>query len=305
MVLDKIPGPTIFTQRDVRETPAATATATAVSLTDPTYVTLSNSADLINERILTAGEGLNLSDGGANNAITISGENASDSNKGIAKFQLSDFSVSTGDVSLKAVVVMSVDGDTGTATPALNNLDILGGTGISTVGGANDITITSTHASDDGSSHANVATNTTHISSDGSDHSLLANKTSFLSIPGGSWIPINPDVQNVFVQRNLARADATGIFFSAPVNLPQGAIVTACIVHGNAGATAETWELSRTPLDSTTRATMATANFDTEDSSISNATIDNSTFVYTLSSTDIDSGDEILGARITYTTDYD
>ena len=36
---------------------------------------------------------------------------------------------------------MSIDGDSGTATPAVHNIDILGGTGISTVGSGNDITI--------------------------------------------------------------------------------------------------------------------------------------------------------------------
>ena len=67
---------------------------------------------------------------------------------------------------------MSVGRRKGTATPALNNLDILGGTGISTVGSANDITITSTHASDDGSSHADVATNTTHRELTNDPHSV-------------------------------------------------------------------------------------------------------------------------------------
>lgn len=146
MALDKIPGTVLFAQRDVRETPAATATATSVGLTDPHYVTLQTDADLTNERVLTMGEGLDMTDAGAGGTLTINGESASDTNKGIATFQSSDFTVTSGDVALKAVVVMSIDGDSGTATPAVHNIDILGGTGITTVGANNDITITTDDA---------------------------------------------------------------------------------------------------------------------------------------------------------------
>jgi hypothetical protein len=172
MALDKIPNTQLFTQRDVRETPASTATASAVGLTGEPYVLVgAGGADLTAERTLTAGEGINLSDGGAGTTITIDGESASDTNKGIATFQATDFTVTTGDVALKAVVVMSVDGDSGTATPAVHNIDILGGDGITTAGANNDITITN-------SDHTAVGSNTTHRSSDGSDHSKVgANET--------------------------------------------------------------------------------------------------------------------------------
>jgi len=208
MTLD-IPGEKVFIQRDVRETPAATATATSVGLTDPQYLTLALHADLTDERVLTAGEGIDFTDTGANGTLTINGEHATDTgnkgiatfdasdfdvtagavtiddsgidhdattnthnmttdidarmtpgeginyvtgtiscelatdaNKGIATFNLTDFNVATGDVTLKAIVVTSIDGDSGTATPAVHNIDILGGDGISTVGASNDITIT-------------------------------------------------------------------------------------------------------------------------------------------------------------------
>ena len=209
MTLDNIPGKKIFLQRDVRETPAATATATSVGLTDPLYVTLSTHADLVNERVLTAGEGIDMTDNGAGGSIVIQGEHATDTgnkgiatfsasdfdvalgvvtiddsgvdhnaignthnmttdidaritpgeginyttgtiscelatdvNLGIATFDTSDFNVTTGDVTLKADILKTIDGDTGTATTAVHNIDILGGTGISTVGESNNITIT-------------------------------------------------------------------------------------------------------------------------------------------------------------------
>lgn len=141
MVLDKIPNTKIFTQRDVRETPAATATATSVGLTDPHYVTLQTDADLTNERVLTMGEGLDMTDAGAGSTLTINGENASDTNKGIASFALADFTVTAGDVALKDDIARTIDGDSGTATASAHNFDILGGTGISTTGASNDITI--------------------------------------------------------------------------------------------------------------------------------------------------------------------
>ena len=149
MTLDNLPTKTtkVFSQRDVRETPSSTATATSVGLTDPHYVTLQTDADLTNERVLTMGEGLDMTDAGAGSTLTLSGENATDTNKGIASFDLADFTVTTGAVALKAIVVTSIDGDSGTATPAVHNVDILGGTGIDTAGSGNDITISMEAAS--------------------------------------------------------------------------------------------------------------------------------------------------------------
>ena len=71
--------------------------------TDVSYVTLGTDGDLTAERVLTAGEGIDLTDGGAGSTITISGENASSSNKGIASFSSNDFVVSSGAVSHNTV----------------------------------------------------------------------------------------------------------------------------------------------------------------------------------------------------------
>ena len=362
MVLDKIPNTKIFTQRDVRETPASTATATAVGLTDESYVLVGvGGADLTAERVLTAGEGLNLNDGGAGTTITISGENASDTNKGIASFQLSDFSITSGDVSLKAVVVMSVDGDTGTATPAVNNLDILGGTGITTLGANNDITISSNDGeivhdnlsgyvanehldwtASVGTIHADNYTDTgdtTYTAGEGLDLTgtvfsgedattankgiasfntndftvssgavSLKNKTSYWSCKGMNFVPASndPASQDWFWSsdgRGIMTGQTGDVHVTASVNLPNGAVVTGVIIYGT--DTAQTWTLDRITIDGSTVANMAGANIDTEDTSISNATIDNSTYAYMLTADNQQSGDEIYGARITYTTDYD
>lgn len=178
MGIDLLPKETtkVFIQRDVRRTPASTATATSGtnSITDASYVVIALDGDLTAERVLAAGEGIDLVDGGANGNITIngenstagnkgiiivaagegmnvsylngtatvSGENATTSNKGIASFNSGDFGVSSGVVSLDDNITKTFDGDSGTATTSAHNIDILGGTGISTVGAANDITIT-------------------------------------------------------------------------------------------------------------------------------------------------------------------
>ncbi len=86
--------------------------------------------------VASPGEGIDFA------GATISGENATTSNKGIAAFDNADFQVTAGVVTLDADICKTLDGDTGTANAAVHNFDILGGTGISTVGETNNITIT-------------------------------------------------------------------------------------------------------------------------------------------------------------------
>lgn len=88
--------------------------------------------------------------------------------------------------------------------------------------------------------------------------------------------------------------------FFADAALPHGATITAAAVYGT--DTGNTWELRR--LDVTNEAvsaSLATAVIDTEDTTISNAVVDNNTYSYMIFVADLGQNDAIAGARITYT----
>lgn len=90
-------------------------------------------------------------------------------------------------------------------------------------------------------------------------------------------------------------------YFCSPVSLPNGAVVTKCVVYGNAGTANSSWRLDRATLASSSSSNMATAFVGTEDTTITNPTIDNSTYVYRIWVYDLVNTDVIYGARITYT----
>lgn len=100
-----------------------------------------------------------------------------------------------------------------------------------------------------------------------------------------------------------AKATENDTAFIAPVSLPNGAVVTAAIVEGNAAAeSAEVWDLFRHTLTTGTQTNMTdSSNIGTEVTSISNATIDNTLYSYNIVTSGIDTNDELFGAKITYT----
>lgn len=136
-------------------------------------------------------------------------------------------------------------------------------------------------------------------------NNIVKNKTSYWSCAGVDFIPKNPDTDSIHYINQVVEADETGRSFYAPIFLPHGAIITAVKVFGNdPGAVDESWTLYRNAFVDGVTSSMAAANINTEDTSISYATIDNNNYSYAFRTSTLDDGDEVWGARIKYTTNY-
>jgi len=113
---------------------------------------------------ISGGEGMDVTHS-ANN-IVVAGEDASDTNKGIASFLAADFDVASGAVSLEDTVVKTVTTDTGALTPASHSFSILGGTYIDVTHSGTVITaeVDSTYSSnwDAAYTHSQVTTGNPH-----------------------------------------------------------------------------------------------------------------------------------------------
>ena len=88
---------------------------------------------------IAAGEGIDTTASGQ--TITITGEDATISNKGIASFATADFNVTAGAVELKDTVLKDITTDTGPLTIATHGISILGGEGVDVTHASSTITI--------------------------------------------------------------------------------------------------------------------------------------------------------------------
>lgn len=94
---------------------------------------------------IVGGEGVDVTASGA--TITVAGEDATDTNKGIASFASSGFTVTAGVVTLSDTVVKAVTTDSGAMNMAGNAISILGGEGIDVTHTGTSITVTGEYAS--------------------------------------------------------------------------------------------------------------------------------------------------------------
>ncbi len=142
---------------------------------------------------------------------------------------------------------------------------------------------------------------------------VFSGANSVMSISGGAiggfWSCNGVNfVAKDYNTNNVEYASGTGELYAttatellAPVSLPHGVTVTAAECFGNAGTEDVIWSLKRTTFGSGGAASLASDTFNTEDTSISNATVDNNTYNYFFFSTTLTVGDRVFGARVTYT----
>lgn len=112
---------------------------------------------------ILGGEGMDVTHTGT--TITVAGEDASDTNKGIASFAAADFDVTTGAVSLEDTVVKTVTTDSGALTPSSHGFSVLGGEGMNVTHASTTITVAGEDASDTNKGIASFSTDNFLVSS--------------------------------------------------------------------------------------------------------------------------------------------
>jgi len=128
------------------------------------------------------------------------------------------------------------------------------------------------------------------------------NGTKYWSCPGNHFDSTYPSGDDINKLGDGSIVINSGSYYLvAAVFLPHGAVVTSAIVYGNASAASKVWLLKRLTFSDKSNDTMATADINTADSSVSFATIDNSLYSYFFATDILDAEDQVWGAIITYT----
>jgi len=129
------------TDGDITITPNGTGKSIITNIYTDASTSLQEYIEDISGGQIQAGEGIDVVYDDGAGTTTISGEDASDTNKGIASFLAADFDVSSGAVSLEDTVVKTVTTDSGAMTPSSHSFSVLGGEGMNVTHTGTTITV--------------------------------------------------------------------------------------------------------------------------------------------------------------------
>ena len=202
----------------------------------------------------TGGEGIDTTV--TDNTITIAGEDATDANKGIASFSdTTDFSVSSGDVSLADTVVKTVTTDSGALTPSSHGLSILGGEGMDVTHSGTTVTVAGEDATDANKGIASFDSGDFSVSSgnvtlaDSANGAVLAisgttNEVEVSRSNGTVTVGLPDDVtitNNLTVSGNL-QVVGTAVTFSAETTKIEDRLIELGLVNGAEPTSATSWD---------------------------------------------------------------
>jgi hypothetical protein len=233
------------------------------------------------------GEGIDTSINASTNTVTISGEDASTSNKGVASFETNDFNVTAGAVELKDTVIKGLTVDASAAvTPSGHAIAIVGGEGVDVTASGATITVAGEDASDTNKGIASFASSgfnvtagvvtlsDTVVKAVTTDSGAMSMAGNAISILGGEGIDVTHAGTSITVTGEYASGANAGIAsFSAThfnvsnvgdVTIKDGGVANAKLVNSavTIGSTSVSLGATQTSLAGLTAVTVDNINID-------------------------------------------
>lgn len=195
----------------VNEKGLVTAVSTAGISTSFTIAADTGTPDVFNNGetlSIVGGEGIDTVISGATNTITISGEDASDTNKGIAKFNAANFAVTSGDVTIKDAGVTNAKLVNSSVTIGTSNVAL--GSTITSLAGLTEVQV----------DNININGNTVSATDVNGSVVLVPNGTGVVDVTDSRITGVAAPV-NATDAANKAYVDnaITGLSFKEAVNL--------------------------------------------------------------------------------------
>ena len=199
------------------------------------------------------GEGMNVTHSGT--TVTVAGEDASDTNKGVASFDADDFDVTSGAVALEDSVLKAVSTDSGDMTPSGHAISILGGEGMNVTHSGTTVTVAGEDASSSNKGVASFDSGDFSVSSgnvtlaDSTNGAVLAisgttNEVEVSRSNGTVTVGLPDDVtitNNLTVSGNL-QVVGTAVTFSAETTRIEDRLIELGLVDGSEPSSATSWD---------------------------------------------------------------